>query len=45
LRIEKVDKQTTRRYDGSEIVVAEGVAGDSTGVIKFRVSGGNSIYL
>lgn len=43
MRIEKVDKQTTRRYDGSEIVVAEGVAGDSTGVIKFRVSGGNSL--
>ena len=32
-------KETITRYDGSKLTVAEGVAGDETGIIKFRVLG------
>lgn len=44
-QIEEVNKQTITRYDGSKLVVAEGVAGDDTGIIKFRVIGDHANIL
>jgi replication factor A1 len=39
VRIEEVTKTTVPRFDGTKLQIAEGLAGDETGVIKFRVVG------
>lgn len=39
VRIEEVKLSTVTRADGSTVPLAEGLAGDDTGVIRFRVIG------
>jgi replication factor A1 len=41
LRIEEVSKSSIVRADGQSVPLAEGLAGDETGVIRFRVIGPN----
>jgi replication factor A1 len=39
LRVEEVTKTEVPRFDGTKFKIAEGLAGDDTGVIRFRVAG------
>jgi len=39
LRVEEVTLRTEKKKDGNDIQIAEGVAGDDSGVINFRVLG------
>jgi replication factor A1 len=43
VKIEEVSRTEVKRFDGTTLIIAEGLCGDDTGVIRFRVAGGRNL--